>query len=209
MRESICIGRIMCLMAIAVAVLILDSRDARAHCDTMNGPVVNTARIALEKSDVTPVLKWVRKEDESEIREQFQKTLAARKQGKEAKELADKYFFETLVRIHRTGEGAPYTGLKSEPAEPIIQAADKALETGSADHLVKHVSEAVITGIRERFNKVKEANKHADESVEKGREFVEAYVIFTHYVERIHIDVAAGSEHQGGVKEEKSAEHHH
>lgn len=199
----------MMIAAIASIMGILASGEAGAHCDTMSGPVVNTARMALEKGDVTPVLKWVRKENEDEIKGQFQKTLAARKQGKEAKELADKYFFETLVRIHRAGEGAPYTGLKSEPGEPIIQAADKALESGSADHLVKHVSEAMTAGIRERFNKVKEAKKHADESVEKGREFVEAYVIFTHYVERIHMDVAAGGEHHGGVKEEKSAEHHH
>jgi hypothetical protein len=198
------------LAAFVLILGVLASREARAHCDTMNGPVVNTARMALEKGDVTPVLKWVRKKDEDEIKKQFEKTLAARKQGKEAKELADMYFFETLVRIHRAGEGAPYTGLKSEPAEPIIQAADKALESGSADHLVKHVSDAVTAGIRERFNRVKEAKKHADESVEKGREFVEAYVIFTHYVERIHMDVAAGGEHHGNsAKEEKAAEHQH
>jgi len=197
---------------IAVFVLIIGviaSREARAHCDTMNGPVVNTARMALDTGNVASVLKWVRKEDEDEIEKQFEKTLAARKQGKEAKELADMYFFETLVRIHRAGEGAPYTGLKSETVEPIIQAADKALDTGNADHLVKHVSEAAIAGIRERFNRVKETKKHADENVEKGREFVEAYVIFTHYVERIYMDIAAGGEHHGGAKEEKAAEHQH
>ncbi len=199
----------MLILAFTFVLGIPASREARAHCDTMDGPVVNTARMALEKGDVTSVLKWVRKKDEDEIKEQFQKTLAARKQGKEAKELADRYFFETLVRIHRAGEGAPFTGLKSEPVEPIIQAADRALESGSADHLVKHVTEAMTAGIHERFNRVKEAKKHADESVEKGREFVEAYVLFTHYVERLHMGVAAGGEHHGGAKEEKPAEHHH
>ena len=201
--------RILLVLALAVAMGFPASRDARAHCDTMDGPVVNTARMALEKGVVTPVLKWVRKKDEDEIKDQFQKTLIARKQGNEAKELADRYFFETLVRIHRAGEGAPYTGLKSEPVEPIIQAADKALDTGSADQLVKHVTEAVAAGIRERFNRVKEAKKRADENVEKGRVFVEAYVLFTHYVERLHLDTAAGGEHHGGAKEEKPAEHHH
>ncbi len=183
---------------------------AYAHCDTMEGPVVSTARTALEKGDVIPVLKWVRKEHEDEIKDQFKKTLAARKQGKESKELADRYFFETLVRIHRAGEGAPYTGLKSEPAEPIIQTADKAIDSGSADQLVKHVSEAVAGWIRERFNRVKEAKKHADESTEKGREFVEAYVVFTHYVERLHQDVSAGIEHHGeAVSAEPAAHEHH
>lgn len=189
------------------AALWLMPLPAPAHCDTMEGPVVNTARMALEKGDVTPVLKWVRKEDENEIREQFKKTLVARKQGAEAKELADRFFFETLVRIHRAGEGAPYTGLKSEPAEPAIEAADKALETGSAETLTKHMAEAVSEGIRERFNRVKEAKKHGDESVEKGREFVEAYVDFTHYVERLHLDAAARGDHHGEPGPMKPAEH--
>src|SRR4030065_373974 len=80
---------------------------AGAHCDTLAGPVVVTAKAALEKGDVTPILKWVKKGNEGEIKEAFKKTLAVRKQGKEAQELADMYFFETLVRIHRAGEGAP------------------------------------------------------------------------------------------------------
>lgn len=185
---------------------------AIAHCDTMDGPVVITAKAALEKGDVTPVLKWVRKGDEKEIRDQFQKTLSARKQGKEARELADRYFFETLVRIHRAGEGAPYTGLKSEPVEPIIQAADKALETGLADQLVKQVTDAAAKGLRERFERLKEAKKHSEESVEKGREFVAAYVEFTHFVERLYTVSAAPcpcgghAEHHGNAPE---TPHHH
>lgn len=172
-----------------------------AHCDTMEGPVVATARQALEKGDVTPVLKWVRKEYEKEIRDLFQKTLVVRKKGKEAKDLADMYFFETLVRIHRAGEGASYTGLKSEPAEPIIQAADKSLESGSADNLVKHVAEAVAKGISERFKRTLEAQKHADESIDAGREYVESYVEFTHYVERLYADAdAQNAPHEGMIK---------
>lgn len=168
---------------------------AGAHCDTLDGPVVTTARAALERGDVTPVLKWVRKNDEKDIRELFQKTLVVRKQGKEAKELADMYFFETLVRIHRAGEGAPYTGLKKEPAEPIITAADKALENGSTDNLVKIVTDAAAKGVRERFEHAKETKKHSGESVEAGRKFVEAYVEFTHYVERLYMDATGPSGH--------------
>ncbi|KAF0143251.1 MAG: hypothetical protein FD156_2771 [Nitrospirae bacterium] len=169
---------------------------AMAHCDTLDGPVVATAKAALENGDLTPVLKWVKKDDEQDIRELFQKTLRVRKQGKEAKELADMYFFETLVRIHRAGEGAPYTGLKpGGTVEPSIAAADKALETGSADSLLKMVSEAVAAGIRKRFEHAKETKKHAEESVEAGREFVEAYVEFTHYVERLHMNATALSGH--------------
>jgi len=142
------------------------------------------ARIALDKGDVTPLLKWVRPEEEKEIRAAFQKTLAMRAKGSEAKEFADMYFFETLVRIHRQGEGAPYTGLKpGEAVDPAVALADKALENGNVDKLVNVLTNAMANGIRERFSRAYENQKHADTSVAAGREFVESYVIFTHYVE--------------------------
>jgi len=156
--------------------------------------VVTDAKKALEKGDVNPVLKWVKKEQEGEIREAFKKTLAVRNKGPEAKELADMYFFETLVRIHRAGEGAPYTGLSKEPPEPIIAAVDKALERGAVDHVVTHVTEEAAKGIRERFSKTTERKKHAEETVAVGREYVEAYVEFTHYVERIFNNITSKAE---------------
>jgi len=181
-----------------------------AHCDTLDGPVVARARASLENGDVTPVLKWVKKENEKEIQELFNKTLIARKQGREAKELADMYFFETLVRIHRAGEGAPYTGLKAAgTVEPSVAAADKALQSGSADNLVKLVTEAAAKGIRERFAHTMETKKHADESIESGRKFVEAYVEFTHYVERLHMDASTLSGHTEEPKKAGAGEHHH
>jgi hypothetical protein len=169
-----------------------------AHCDTLDGPVVATARIALEKGDVTPLLKWVSHDDEKEIKDAFNKTIAVRKQGGEAKELADMYFFETLVRIHRAGEGAPYTGLKpGEAIDPAVALADKALETGNVDKLVNVLTGAMANGIRERFAKAYENQKHADDNVEAGREFVESYVIFTHYVEGLHGLIKGGAAHHG------------
>ena len=174
------------------------SKNAFAHCDTLDGPVVQTARIALEKGDVTPLLKWVRPDDEKEIKAAFMKTLTVRKQGDEAKKLADKYFFETLVRIHRAGEGAPYTGLKpGEAVDPAVALADKALQNGSFDKLVTVLTNAMAIGIRERFAKAYENQKHADDSVAAGREFVESYVIFTHYVEGLHGLIKGGAAHHG------------
>ncbi len=183
---------------------------ANAHCDTLAGPVVVTAKAALEKGDVTTVLKWVKKENEKEIREAFAKTLAVRKQSKEAKELADMYFFETLVRIHRAGEGAPYTGLKpGEAIEPIIAESDMALESGSVDNLVNDMTAIVAKGIREKFTHTIETKKHADESIEAGRKYVEAYVVFTHYVERLYNDATAKVEHHMEIKEAGPEKHHH
>lgn len=197
------------MLIICVSIALSFPGTAGAHCDTLAGPVVTDAKKALEKGDVTPVLKWVKKEHEGEIKEAFKKTLAVRNQGKEAKELADMYFFETLVRIHRAGEGAPYTGLKpAEEIEPIIVETDKALESGSVDNLTKKVSDSVSTGIRKRFAHARETKKHSDESIEAGREFVEAYVEFTHYVERLYLDAEGHSAHalQGKGQAEK---HHH
>lgn len=167
-----------------------------AHCDTLDGPVVATARVALENGDITPLLKWVRQDDEMEIKKAFNKTLAVRKLDPEAKELADMYFFETLVRIHRAGEGAPYTGLKPGAAiDPAVALADKALESGNAEKLVNVLTNAMANGIQEKFHTALEKQKHVDESVAEGREFVESYVVFTHYVEGLHGLIKGGAVH--------------
>jgi hypothetical protein len=176
--------------------LFLYSINASAHCDTLDGPVVESARHALTTGDVTPVLKWISTDDEQLIRTTFQYTMEVRKLGGQAQKLADMYFFETLVRIHRAGEGAPYTGPKpGAEVDPAIALADKALESGSVDKLVGVLTDATAKGIRERFSRALETKKHGDESVAAGREFVEAYVIFTHYVEGLHASVKGGAEH--------------
>ncbi len=187
--------------------LLLVPSSVSAHCDTMNGPVVTAAKKALETGNVNLVLIWVQKKDEADIKAAFQKTLAVHKLGGEAKNLADMYFFETLVRVHRAGEGVPYTGLK--PAEvavdPGIAAADNALETGSADVVLKHLNETVTTGIQHSLQQVLEKKDFKKDDIDAGREFVKAYVEFIHYVERLyqaavkptegHFHEAEGSEH--------------
>ncbi|GMU21680.1 MAG: hypothetical protein AMXMBFR13_17700 [Phycisphaerae bacterium] len=187
---------------ITLGVLAFFPQTVLAHCDTLDGPVVMAAKQALEARDVTPVLKWVQEDDESEIRGAFKKTLVVRIQSEDARELADMYFFETLVRVHRAGEGAPYTGLKpagTDP-EPVVTASDEALEDDSVDALVKMVTEDVENGIRKRFAHASQARKHANETVEAGREFVKAYVEFVHYAEGLY--EAAGSVHAHGDERE-------
>jgi len=160
---------------------------------------VADARRALEAGDPEPVLKWVLPEHEGQIREHFARTLAVRTQSAEARELADLWFFETLVRIHREGEGAPYTGIRpaGSPVEPVILAADRSLETGSGEELASHLSEAVRHGIHQRFAEALEARKQADESIEAGRRFVAAYVELTHYVEALDAVAGGHGSHHG------------
>jgi uncharacterized protein DUF6448 len=128
--------------------------------------------------------------------------------GPEARALADRYFFETLVRVHREGEGAAYTGLKpaGTAVDPAVAASDTALETGSADLLVKLLTEKVDEGLRHRFAEAAEARKHAAESVEKGREYVAAYVEFTHYAERLLLNASSAASY---AEHGKVAEHAH
>jgi hypothetical protein len=159
-----------------------------AHCDGLDGPVVKAAQTALENGNVNPVLIWVQKKDEGEIKQAFQKTLAVRKLNPQAKELADMYFFETLVRIHRAGEGEPYTGLKpaGRDLEPAIPAADKAIESGKVEPLLKILTETVQTEVREKFTAVTAKKKFKPDDVQAGREYVETYVPFVSYIERIY-----------------------
>jgi len=173
---------------VVVTLLLFSTQQIHAHSDTLDGPVVISAKEALEKGDVTPVLKWVKKDDEAEIRDAFQKTLAVRAKGPEAKELADMYFFETLVRIHRAGEGAPYAGLKPAGADlgPAIPAADKAIESGNIEPVLKLLTDQVREGVDERFKHVIAKKNFKKDDVTAGREFVEAYVVFMHYVEGVY-----------------------
>jgi hypothetical protein len=172
---------------------------AGAHCDALDGPVVLAAKAALQKQDVAPVLKWVRPADEGEIRAAFAKTLKVRGLSDEARDLADRFFYETLVRVHRAGEGVAFTGLKpAGEVDPGIAAADKAITEGSADKLAAELSKAVVDGLRDRYAKVIAAKAHAEESVEAGRAYVAAYVEFIHFVEAVH-----------GRASAPPSEHHH
>lgn len=190
---------------LAAGIWIFLAGSALAHCDTTSGPVIPEAKAALEKGDVTPILKWVKKEYEAEIKAAFAKAVAVRAKGPEAKELADQYFLETLVRLHRAGEGAAYTGIKDEPVEPIVAMADTALATGSADEMIKKISANMAEAIKQKFNKALEAKKEKDKSVEAGREFVEAYVTYVHYVEGIHTAIMSAGGHQHADTAEGSA----
>lgn len=173
---------------VALALLVLMPNPALGHCDGMDGPVVKAAERALETGNVNLVLIWVQKADEVEIRKAFDQTMTVRKLGSEAKALADRYFFETLVRLHRAGEGAPYTGLKPAGRDlgPAIPAADRAIETSSAGPLLKLLTDTVDAGINEHFKHAMAKKNFDRNDVESGREYVKAYVEFVHYVERVY-----------------------
>ena len=197
MKTGTQLGNRTWLLGLAFSVVLGFAPPVQAHCDTMDGPVVLDAQRALAEGNVTPMLKWVGEEQEPAIRAAFEETIVVREASHEAKDLADRYFFETLVRIHREGEGAPYTGLKpaGTVVDPGILAADEALESGEAEHLVRHTVKAVEDGLQARFHKVMESKTRAEDTVEGGRAYVAAYVEFIHYAERLLRDAKQDAAH--------------
>ncbi len=177
------------------AMMLLVPGPALAHCDGLDGPVVTAARGALESGDPNPVLIWVQPTDEPEIRSAFTEALAVRKLGPQARDMADRYLFERLVRLHRAGEGAPYTGLKPAGADlgPAIVLADKAVASGSDRDLATFVAEEAARGIHDKFSSLRRKSNFRPNDLAAGREYVASYVSFVHYVERIHQAAKAGA----------------
>lgn len=176
------------LFALSIGISLMFTRPAAAHCDAMDGPVVTEALAAIKNADVTPLLKWVSAEQEDEIRQVFDRAQRVRHSGEDARELADTHFLETLVRLHRASEGAPYTGLKpaGSSSHPAITATDSALKAENIDQLVSRLQHAVEREVRQRFDTAVNAKNHPANDVEAGRHAVHAYVELVHYVKALH-----------------------
>lgn len=196
-------------LAALSAALLLSAGPASAHCDGEDGPVIQSARQALASGNVNRVLIWVQHSDEAQIKDAFRKALAVRQLNPSARELADNYFFETLVRVHRAGEGAPYTGIKPAGRDlgPAVVAGDKAMETGSAEALATLLTQAIHASIDGQFRQVIAKQNFKPDDVAAGQEYVKAYVGYIHSVERIY-EAAAGPAHDH-APETAAAAHQH
>lgn len=183
--------------AAALLVMGLAASPVAAHCDSLGGPVVADARSALSAGKIDQVLKWIGPDDEAAIRDAFELTLAVRRESETAMHLADRYFFETLVRIHRATEGEAFTGLKAAGSvDPAIAAADRALESGQGNIIADEIAAGVRAGVQERFAAAYAARQTADQSAADGRAYVQAYVQFTHFVETASRLAESGASHQ-------------
>ncbi|WP_424347533.1 DUF6448 family protein [Kocuria sp. CH-021] len=177
-----------CLLALSV--VVLRPVRASAHCDTMDGPAVQDGMRALETGRPGHALKWVGPEQENELREIFDLARTARAQGEEAREVADRWFLENLVRTHRAGEGAPYTGLKPSgaPLAEKVVAADRCVYTGTLEPLAGLVPEEQVPELEQRLAAVLARKTYDVDDLEAGRAYVEAYVRF--------FKLAEGEEHE-------------
>lgn len=169
-----------------VLLFIGQSQLVRAHCDTRNGPVVTAARDALRTGNVDLVLIWVQPADEAALKAAFRKSMAVRTKGMEAQNLADEYFFETTVRLHRMGEGEPYSGLKDEPPADYVLLAEKALKQRSADSLLLDLGARIREPLHHQLSAAVSAAMYPPGNIKAGREYVARYVRFLHYVEALY-----------------------
>jgi len=171
----------------ALGLLAATPAPVLAHCDGLDGPVVKAAQRALETGNPAFALIWVQEKDEREIQTVFEQTLAVRGLSPQAKELADRFFFETLVRLHRAGEGAPFTGLKPAGRDfgPAIPAADEAIRVGSVEPVRRLLTGILDERLRERFGEAMAVKTFKSNDLPAGRAYVKAYVEFIHFVERL------------------------
>ena len=174
------------------------------HCDSMDGPVVTAARRALEKEDVNLILPYVKDDATADVKSAFEKALRARKEAPLAREVADLYFFETAVRLHRAGEGAPYTGLKPAGLDvgPVIPVAEKAIKSGLPDALIRLLTDTLRQEVQHRFEHMKHLRDYQPSDVAKAREYVEAMLGLEVYSHHLYQAMKA-TPHEGGH------EHHH
>ena len=180
-------ARFLRVTIIVVTAVLLIPTSVRAHCDSLDGPVVKAAQRALDTGDVTRAFVWVTVFDEPEVQAAFDKAQIVRALGSTAKELADRFFFETVVRLHRQSEGEIYTGLKPAGSDlgPVLPAGDRAILEMSAKPLVDLLTREVARGVQWHFDAVMRARIFPGSSVEAGRRYVGAYLDFMHYLEQI------------------------
>jgi len=192
------------IIIISTCLALVLPQKASAHCDTMDGPTVADGRKALETNNVNYALKWVGPEYDEELSKIFKLCVIVRKHGPDAQELADQYFLESLVRIHRTGEGVPYTGVKPSgtPIDEKIAAADKSIAVGNLSPLEGMVAGDKIAELQARFARVMALKDFDVNDVSAGREYIEAYVQFFKFAE------GEEEEHGHGHAHGHAPEHH-
>jgi hypothetical protein len=177
----------------------------------MDGPVVKAARAALERANVNLILPYVPGHAEDELRRAFERAIRVRSLSPEAKETVDYWFFETAVRLHRQGEGAPYTGLKPAGLDegPVVPRAEKAVETGDLEQVTTFLCQALQNQLHERFHAAI-TRKHYDENdVAAAREYVEAYLGFVVYAHSIYTAMTAAPHEHSKAGEAALAGHRH
>lgn len=206
--------KLLLILGATLIFMLLAQKRAYAHCDTMDGPAVKDGKKALETGNINYAYKWIFEEYEEELKGIFELALKARKFGSHAKEVADRWFLENFVRIHRAGEGASYEGLKPSGTalDPIVVAADKSIDIGDMSPLKGLVTDEEYHALEEKFDKAIALKNFDINDVKAAREYVYAYVTFFKMAEGEEHEHEHGHEHQNTnehVHHEANGQHNH
>jgi Family of unknown function (DUF6448) len=170
--------------------LVLGGSDARAHCDSVDGPVAKAIQKALETGNINLVLPYAPVSAEAELKATFAEAREVRALGPDARKLADRSFMETAIRLHRAGEGAGFTGLKPAGIDygPMIPAAERSLETGDLQSIKIALLEEIDHVLGERLAHIRELRKVSTEpanytDVAGARERISAELGFITFAE--------------------------
>lgn len=184
-------------LIITMFVILLFNTLSHAHCDSVEGPVIKAAQKSLETGNINFVLIWVPEKDEPEIHRLFNKVLQNRGLNSDVNLLLTNYFFETVVRLHRMGEGVGYTGIKDVnfKPEPGITEADDAIALGSLKQISSELPEEKYAELEKYFSEVIQKQNYNTDDLQAGRDYVKSYVHFIHYVEELFADSKNKSTH--------------
>jgi hypothetical protein len=157
------------------------------RCDALDGPVIQAAKKAIERINVLYVLPWVQHASEAELRDAFEDLMHAREKHPDAEKVADRWFFETVVRLHRMGEGEAFTGLKPDGADPgpASRLADAALESGDVEDLKDFFEDAIEDELKMRLARVTSTSGYEPWDIPAARLHIHETLEFFRFVERL------------------------
>jgi Family of unknown function (DUF6448) len=154
---------------------------------------------ALAEGDVDQVLPYVPADAEDEIRDAFGRVLPLRTGDPAAADVAQR-FFETVMRLHRAGEHAPYTGLKPAGLDvgPVIPLVEKAVESGDVEEVYRLLATDLHSELTHLRRYVRQLTADKDTSIAAGREYVQAMLGFQVYANQVYQTVHSDphGEHQ-------------
>ena len=154
-------------------------------CDTMDGPVVTAAELALEMENINYVISYVKKKFERELRDAFDRAIIVRGLSGEAAEVADYCFFETAVRLHMLGDGKSYTGIKHSGLNrgPMITKTEEAIEIGDNTVLKEFLMNLIEESFENQFEEIMSKKEYDLNDVDAAREYITSmleFIRFTH-----------------------------
>jgi hypothetical protein len=165
--------------------------------DITNGSVMDAAKMALDTGNVNYVLIWVPEASENKLKNLFAKTVCERRDRKDVQDIAFDWYFETVNRLHRAGEGTLYTcmNLAGLDERSVVPKVKRVIETGEAEEIIGFIPKTQEHDFRHRFRHVMEKKNYDVNNVVDGRAYVAAFTDFIVYLHHIYTSIPREAGH--------------